>query len=286
MVAMLAGTLLVAVVPAFVPGAGDGERAFDGADPAPRRVRGASWPSRSSPPWSPAAGASCCRATRRRRTRSARPPTTSAPCCWLPSTPRGCSRPGCCWAVPPTASGPSWELVAAQVVVLLWLLVATSIAQVVAWTMEAVRRRRHGIVVMRTLSVALLGGRRVAPRCSDQLDSAAGPRPDRLAGGRRGRRLLLALGAHRSRSRSPSWSPRRSSVWCRPTSRRGVPPATSSGSRARPARPGRTRAPTSSRWSARTGPRCGARCRCGAACSCSPSAPAWSPSPATCRGTR
>ena len=40
--------------------------------------------------------------------------------------------------------------------VLLWLLVATSIAQVVAWTMEAIRRRRHGIAVMRTLSVALL----------------------------------------------------------------------------------------------------------------------------------
>jgi hypothetical protein len=52
--------------------------------------------------------------------------------------------------------GASWRLVAAQVVVLLWLLVATSIAQVVAWTTEAVRRRHHGIVVMRTLSVTLL----------------------------------------------------------------------------------------------------------------------------------
>jgi hypothetical protein len=51
--------------------------------------------------------------------------------------------------------GASWELATAQVVVLLWLGVATSIAQVVAWTMEAVRRRRHGIVVIRTLSVAL-----------------------------------------------------------------------------------------------------------------------------------
>jgi hypothetical protein len=52
--------------------------------------------------------------------------------------------------------GATWKLVTAQVVVLLWLLVATSIAQVVAWTMEAVRRRRHGIAIMRTLSVALL----------------------------------------------------------------------------------------------------------------------------------
>ncbi len=60
--------------------------------------------------------------------------------------------------------GASWTLVAAQAVVLLWLLVATSIAQVVAWTMEAVRRRRHGIVVMRAVSVALLARRRVAPR--------------------------------------------------------------------------------------------------------------------------
>jgi hypothetical protein len=52
--------------------------------------------------------------------------------------------------------GATWDLVTAQVVVLLWLLVATSVAQVVAWTMEAVRRRRHGIVVMRAVSAALL----------------------------------------------------------------------------------------------------------------------------------
>ena len=49
------------------------------------------------------------------------------------------------------------RLVAAQSVVLLWLLVATALAQVVAWTMEAVRRRRHGIVVMRSLTALLLG---------------------------------------------------------------------------------------------------------------------------------
>jgi len=52
--------------------------------------------------------------------------------------------------------GPTPTLVTAQVVVVLWLAVATSIAQVVAWTMEAIRRRRHGIVVMRALSVTLL----------------------------------------------------------------------------------------------------------------------------------
>jgi hypothetical protein len=48
------------------------------------------------------------------------------------------------------------NVVAAQAVVLLWLLVATSIAQVVAWTMEAIRRRRHGIALARSASVTLL----------------------------------------------------------------------------------------------------------------------------------
>jgi hypothetical protein len=42
-------------------------------------------------------------------------------------------------------------------VVLVWLVVATCLAQVVAWSSEAVRRRRHGIAVMRTLSIVLLG---------------------------------------------------------------------------------------------------------------------------------
>jgi hypothetical protein len=56
------------------------------------------------------------------------------------------------------AVGPTLGLVATQLVVSLWLFAATAIAQVVAWTMEAVRRRRHGIVVMRTSSTLLLGG--------------------------------------------------------------------------------------------------------------------------------
>ena len=47
------------------------------------------------------------------------------------------------YALPPSM------LPGAQAVMLLWLGVATALAQVVAWTVEAIRRRRHGIVAMR-----------------------------------------------------------------------------------------------------------------------------------------
>jgi hypothetical protein len=40
-------------------------------------------------------------------------------------------------------------------VVLLWVLAATALAQVVAWSMEAVRRRRHGLVVVRLLAAGV-----------------------------------------------------------------------------------------------------------------------------------
>jgi hypothetical protein len=46
----------------------------------------------------------------------------------------------------------------ALVVVLLWLAVATSAAQVVAWAMEAVRRRRFGKIVVRGLVLAAAAG--------------------------------------------------------------------------------------------------------------------------------
>ncbi len=42
------------------------------------------------------------------------------------------------------------------VVVLLWVAAATAIAQVIAWTMEAVRRGPHGIVVVRALAVSAI----------------------------------------------------------------------------------------------------------------------------------
>ncbi|MCR6033005.1 hypothetical protein GGQ22_16390 [Nocardioides sp. zg-579] len=54
------------------------------------------------------------------------------------------------------ALGPS-GLLAAQVVVLLWLAAATAVAQVVAWTFEGVRRGHHGIAGVRLLTLTLLG---------------------------------------------------------------------------------------------------------------------------------
>ncbi|MDN4160996.1 hypothetical protein [Nocardioides abyssi] len=54
------------------------------------------------------------------------------------------------------ALGPS-GLAAAQVVVLLWLAVATAVAQVVAWTFEGVRRGNHGIAGVRLVTLTLLG---------------------------------------------------------------------------------------------------------------------------------
>ena len=55
-----------------------------------------------------------------------------------------------------TAYGvPRAFLAPAQVGMVLWIAAATALGQVVAWTMEAVRRREHGIAVVRTLAVAL-----------------------------------------------------------------------------------------------------------------------------------
>ncbi len=64
------------------------------------------------------------------------------------------------WALLGSAaySLPAADVPAAQIVVLLWLAVSTSAAQVVAWTMEAVRRRRHGQLVVRTFVGAFAAG--------------------------------------------------------------------------------------------------------------------------------
>ena len=53
--------------------------------------------------------------------------------------------------------GPS-GLVAAQVPVLLWLVVATALAQLVSWMVEWVRRGRRGIWTVRILVLALMAG--------------------------------------------------------------------------------------------------------------------------------
>jgi hypothetical protein len=52
------------------------------------------------------------------------------------------------YALPLAAAAP------AQVVILLWVAAATSAAQVVGWTMEAIRRRRHGRWVVRATVLA------------------------------------------------------------------------------------------------------------------------------------
>lgn len=46
-------------------------------------------------------------------------------------------------------------LASAQIGMLIWLATATALGQVVAWTMEAVRRTKHGIVVVRGFGLAL-----------------------------------------------------------------------------------------------------------------------------------
>jgi hypothetical protein len=46
-------------------------------------------------------------------------------------------------------------LMGAQVIVLLWLLLATALAQVVGWSVEGIRRTRHGVVIVRAATVAL-----------------------------------------------------------------------------------------------------------------------------------
>lgn len=61
------------------------------------------------------------------------------------------------WVLLGTASyvvGPS-RVATAVPVVLLWMAVATALAQVIAWSVEAVRRRRHGVLVMRVVVVGL-----------------------------------------------------------------------------------------------------------------------------------
>ncbi len=54
------------------------------------------------------------------------------------------------------AVGPA-RLLEAQIIVLLWLAAGTALAQVLAWTLEGVRRVPHGIVGVRLLNVVVLG---------------------------------------------------------------------------------------------------------------------------------
>ncbi|MGA8845769.1 MAG: hypothetical protein WB471_04055, partial [Nocardioides sp.] len=51
----------------------------------------------------------------------------------------------------------SGRVVGAQVIVVLWLAVGTALGQVVAWSLEGVRRLPHGIVGIRLLNLSVLG---------------------------------------------------------------------------------------------------------------------------------
>lgn len=64
-------------------------------------------------------------------------------------------------------------LVAAQVLMVLWLLLATALAQAIAWTVEAVRRLPRGIVAIRVVTgllVAFAVGVQLSGRLIDLLD--------------------------------------------------------------------------------------------------------------------
>lgn len=62
------------------------------------------------------------------------------------------------WALLGTASYGfgSRSLGLAIPIVLMWVAASTAIAQVVAWSMEALRRRRHGVLAMRVLALAVV----------------------------------------------------------------------------------------------------------------------------------
>ena len=47
------------------------------------------------------------------------------------------------------------SLVAAEIGIFIWILAATAVGQVMAWTVEAIRRALHGIAIIRTLGVVL-----------------------------------------------------------------------------------------------------------------------------------
>ena len=64
-------------------------------------------------------------------------------------------------------------LVAAQMLVLAWVLTATAVAQVLAWALEWVRRGRHGVWMLRALMLGVLaagGALVVSARVTDVLD--------------------------------------------------------------------------------------------------------------------
>ena len=115
---------------------------------------------------------------------------------------------------------PVADVAPAQIVILLWVAAATSAAQIVAWTMEAIRRRRHGRWVVRAIVLAFVrrGRRDAGARHPHRL-----PRPPAHRRGRRPRdaglrgrlghrrraagRVDRRRGRGRRRARSPGSAP-------------------------------------------------------------------------------
>ena len=86
----------------------------------------------------------------------------------------------------------------AQIVLLLWLSPPPPSAQVVAWSLEGVRRLSHGIAAVRLLLVALLGAA-LALQTTGHLVPLLDRIPTTWMVVGMGQRLVLALGAHRAR---------------------------------------------------------------------------------------
>jgi hypothetical protein len=85
-------------------------------------------------------------------------------------------------------------LFGAQVVVVLWLLVATALAQVVGWSVEGIRRTHHGVVIVRTATV-VVGLALLAGQVAGILDDLAHALPTAALADSLGERLwpLVAL---------------------------------------------------------------------------------------------
>ena len=177
----------------------------------------------------------------------------------------------------------------AQPVTLLWLALAPPpLAQVVAWTVEAVRRRPHGVgsscgVLLAALA-AVAFWLQLTGRLTDVLDQiptlwlvvvARASAASRGAGCSAVVLEAVLLVVPRGARRRPGHR-RRPAAAARRAARRDR----------HPHRRGRSRGRDLARWCASTGPRSGARCRCAAAWWCWPSGPGSSPWPAACRGSR
>ena len=177
------------------------------------------------------------------------------------------------------------NLFQAQVVILLWLVFSTTVGQVVAWSMESVRRGPFGIGISRGLLVCLglaAGIIQLTGHATDVLDQIPTLWIFQGAVGGWGPRwwvvlvvLLVgsvtAVGAgavptHLAARRMPRDEARMETDQHAPAS-----PSSDA---------------SSDCSSAATGPRSGVRCRCGAVSWCSRSAPGSWRSSATCPGPR